>query len=670
MALLLAPYNDSMRLGMGFNSYTQTMCIDEAVEFDKDNITTVQSDNTSQVVSYSSRFVEKLSDVVDSMNISYGSSIKRGTVEISGNTNSVNEDKIKASDLNAIVSVKVVNQTTTLLEDCKFKPINNIKPGSSRFNDIYGDCYISGFIEGGEFTGIISMRALDRSKVDNVTSSIKSSMGTAAKAEFTMDSMSGLDLSVSESLKETETTLSVSWMGGGQIKEADRLWDMDSMFASAAAFPARVAECPQRTWAILTKYKANRSFVEYSQASEFTPLEYENISSYTEELFENFMEYKQLLKKVQDILRNPDRYMVKPGGHNPIPLDVPTMIAVRAALRNEMNKIVEAVDVLTKDPGILKRERENEAVPTNEAVRSILLEAQNKTTDSSTPSDKSPVKTGTEPQERPDEVHQPEVKSLSFNFASLVAPEIWADHMPILNENAPIDGSNSFEHQATQSIYPPPPEEDEKTDQPEPKPDPEPDLGKLTIHAASWGGTDVTSFMRNFISAEQTWALDTSDIASKGISDPWPGVRKSLSILYQYEIMQEMGILIAADGSGVQRISPAIFRKALKGVDMSASSNHKIVRPPGYTEGLEILAVVWGDCLVTSEAVWSSIRQCVSSRLVIPLESSFFGGDTWAGISKSGAIYFRRLVPHSSGPPEVKATNGKEHGSLIVSVPR
>jgi hypothetical protein len=107
MALLLAPYNDSMRLGMGFNSYTQTMCIDQAVEIGKDGITTVRADNPSQVVSYSSRFVEKLSDVVDSMNISYGSSIKKGTVEISGNTSSVNEDKIKASDLNAIVSVKV-----------------------------------------------------------------------------------------------------------------------------------------------------------------------------------------------------------------------------------------------------------------------------------------------------------------------------------------------------------------------------------------------------------------------------------------------------------------------------------------------------------------------------------------------------------------------------------
>jgi len=60
-------------------------------------------------VSYSSRFVEKLSEVLDSMNISYSSSIKKGTVEISGNSSAVNEDKFKSSDLNAVVSVNVGN---------------------------------------------------------------------------------------------------------------------------------------------------------------------------------------------------------------------------------------------------------------------------------------------------------------------------------------------------------------------------------------------------------------------------------------------------------------------------------------------------------------------------------------------------------------------------------
>lgn len=31
---MLAPYNDAMRLGMGFNTFTQSLCIDSAVQYD------------------------------------------------------------------------------------------------------------------------------------------------------------------------------------------------------------------------------------------------------------------------------------------------------------------------------------------------------------------------------------------------------------------------------------------------------------------------------------------------------------------------------------------------------------------------------------------------------------------------------------------------------------
>lgn len=58
-------------------------------------------------MSYSARFVEKLSDVVESMNVSYSSAIKKGTIEISGNTSTVDETTFKSSHLNAVVAVKV-----------------------------------------------------------------------------------------------------------------------------------------------------------------------------------------------------------------------------------------------------------------------------------------------------------------------------------------------------------------------------------------------------------------------------------------------------------------------------------------------------------------------------------------------------------------------------------
>ena len=69
MAQILAPYNNAMRLGQGFNSYTQQICLSGAVYPPEKPLPGIESTETtmktgvSQIVSYSSRFVDKLSDV-------------------------------------------------------------------------------------------------------------------------------------------------------------------------------------------------------------------------------------------------------------------------------------------------------------------------------------------------------------------------------------------------------------------------------------------------------------------------------------------------------------------------------------------------------------------------------------------------------------------------------
>lgn len=112
MALLVAPYNDSMKMGQGFNSFLQIPCVDDAVQVPPSATKTQAArsggaQNVSQMVSYSSRFVEKISDVVRSMKISAGSSIKSGSIEVAGSSSGVDEAKFAASDLNAVVSVTV-----------------------------------------------------------------------------------------------------------------------------------------------------------------------------------------------------------------------------------------------------------------------------------------------------------------------------------------------------------------------------------------------------------------------------------------------------------------------------------------------------------------------------------------------------------------------------------
>lgn len=84
MSQLIAPYNNSMRLGQGFNSYTHQNCLLDAVTIKKTDIHTPDSSEVSadhhddhndndevekaQIVSFSTRFVEKISDVVSESN--------------------------------------------------------------------------------------------------------------------------------------------------------------------------------------------------------------------------------------------------------------------------------------------------------------------------------------------------------------------------------------------------------------------------------------------------------------------------------------------------------------------------------------------------------------------------------------------------------------------------
>lgn len=176
--LILVPYNESMRLGQGYNSFLQTRCVYDAMQTgegaDPDGIVDETGGNglssgrgTSQVVTYSSRFVTKVSDVVNSMNISAGASVKNGGISVSGKFLNLDELKFTESDLNVLVSVKVINQQTEVSGTAEFIP-PTFELNSDKFHQFYGDCHISGFIEGGELHGVVSVKALDPSKKEEI----------------------------------------------------------------------------------------------------------------------------------------------------------------------------------------------------------------------------------------------------------------------------------------------------------------------------------------------------------------------------------------------------------------------------------------------------------------------------------------------------------------------
>lgn len=148
------------------------------------------------------------------------------------------------------------------------------------------------------------------------------------KKEDGADSSTGLAIkgnaevekNLQDLFQENETTVSVSYSGGGQeLKKrtfsfvaldkdtnkatlADDDWNVKNMRAAALRFPALVAKTPVRTNAVLTKYTALRSFHTQRKDKnnkEAVPLSYENASVYTSILEDAFLDYKNIYKEIR-----------------------------------------------------------------------------------------------------------------------------------------------------------------------------------------------------------------------------------------------------------------------------------------------------------------------------------------------------------------------------------
>ncbi|KAM0425738.1 hypothetical protein ACHAPT_008986 [Fusarium lateritium] len=306
MALQLAPYNNAMRLGQGFNSYTQQICLTDAVMRPSDlpnatkttrptNNASKLADGTdppkkgvSQIVSYSSRFVEKLSDITDAMNISASLSIKTATIGGGASGQFIDSDKFKESDINFFVQVKVVNQA---IIDEDYTEFQKVLPVGAKFNE---DTFISGFEEGGELNALISVKVSDKNKTFAVRAELEASLGTPALSGKVKG---GVEINNSEIKNSTETTVTVNWSGGGQIKASNAIWDVNTLTLAACNFPDLVAQTPQKTYAILSKYTSLKSFLAvYKPASVLT---YENAGVYTSALLDMYMDYKSIWKQIQ-----------------------------------------------------------------------------------------------------------------------------------------------------------------------------------------------------------------------------------------------------------------------------------------------------------------------------------------------------------------------------------
>ncbi|KAG9495533.1 hypothetical protein J7337_013782 [Fusarium musae] len=310
MATLLAPFNTAMQLGTGFNSFTQQICVNGAVTSSKDGSVPDKKEPdpekpVAQDVVYKTSIVDKVTDVTNEMNVNAAFSIKYDAFDAKGKVGFLNTSKVKEADATFMISVKVVNQVIYDHSLINFQPIEGIS--AENFTEVYGDCFVSGYQEGGTFTAVISVKARteDKSREIKAKAAAKfTKTKEATEAEGEKDATNGGALAIDfrkddmSFLDENETTISVSYTGGGQgLKEPGEDWTFETMRKAALQFPHLVAKTPMRTHAILTKYTALRSYHAHFGGLKMPAFEMAGV--YSTILQEAYLDYKTIAKNLQ-----------------------------------------------------------------------------------------------------------------------------------------------------------------------------------------------------------------------------------------------------------------------------------------------------------------------------------------------------------------------------------
>ena len=313
--------------------------------------------NVVQIVTYSSRMVDNVSDIVQALNISSSASIKYGTIKGAGSASIVNENKVNQSDLNYIVTVKVTNETSPVADKMTFNPIPEMD--NKNFTDVFGDCFISGFTEGGEFSAIVSIKVSDKSKISAVKAAAEAEIAIAAAPGLEVGTKNSFDKSKSDVWDDTETTISVNWAGGGDLKPADEKWDLATVVDVATRFPHLVQTCAQRTSAVLTRYTSLRSFNEANARNpaedKYRILDYDLCSLYTQDLFSAFLAYKNIWAELSEMMKNSDRYRAQDPSNdvpNPILLTPQSLNEARLLARKALTQITDVTKELIYNPSL------------------------------------------------------------------------------------------------------------------------------------------------------------------------------------------------------------------------------------------------------------------------------------------------------------------------------
>ena len=164
---------------------------------------------------------------------------------------------MKGNDLNYLIQVKVISQHLEANNLSQMREIPGIKP--SDFLEVYGDSFVSGFVEGGEFTALLSIRVKSKDHLPAAKIALESDFGDLESGNKPAGQLHVQDLIDEDKiavhiryfwLSKMLSLLkypSVAWIGDTTQDPADIEWTVEAVRQAAIDFPEKVTSCPQRT---------------------------------------------------------------------------------------------------------------------------------------------------------------------------------------------------------------------------------------------------------------------------------------------------------------------------------------------------------------------------------------------------------------------------------------
>ena len=103
-----------------------------------------------------------------------------------------------------------------------------------------------------------------------------------------------------------------------------------------------MANVPQRTYAILSRYDTVPTFVEYASGVNLEIRRYEAVQSFTSDLLDTFLDYKTNLLLINDVIKQPSKY--QPADHpKAVAVEIKDLVQARNDAKREMRNIVDMI---------------------------------------------------------------------------------------------------------------------------------------------------------------------------------------------------------------------------------------------------------------------------------------------------------------------------------------